>query len=91
MSEKQTELDALKGAADYYGTALMIMTTRVSYYPEEFQGIQNTIGFFTQLRNQVVAQIETIEPKKTEKAAPLEMDLTHVTGDKPTVTAEFTN
>lgn len=88
---KRTELDALKEAADYYGTALMLITTRISYYPEEFQGISNTIQFITNLRAQVVSSIEKIEPKKTEKAAPLEMDLTHVTAEKPAVTAEFTN
>lgn len=88
---KKTELDALKEAADYYATAIMLLNTRIRYAPEEFQGVSNTIGFITSLREQVVTQIEKIEPKKEEKQAPLEMDLTHVTAEKPKVSAEFTS
>lgn len=89
MSKEKTELEALKGAADYYGTVIMILTTRVSYYHEEFEGITNTVNFIKQLRAQVVAAIEKIEPPQVKKEEPLEMDLTHVTAEKSQVVAEF--
>ena len=88
MSEKNTELEALKAAADYYGTAIQILNTRVAFYREEFRGVDNTIGFFEKLREQVVASIEKIEPKVEKPKEVLDMDLTHIKA-QDAVIAEF--
>ena len=88
MSEKNTELEALKAAADYYGTVVQVLSTRGAFYAEEFQGISNTIGFISKLREQVVVSIEKIEPKVEKPKEVLDMDLTHIKA-QDAVIAEF--
>lgn len=73
-----------KIAHDYYASAIQVLTTRVQFFHEEFEGIFQTVQFLRNIRDQIKKEIEEIEPptKKTEeKAKPYVMDLTHVKGE----------
>lgn len=85
MSEQKSQLDTLKSSHDYFASAVQVLSTRVQFYAEEFQGVANTINFLAALRDKVKADIEKIEPKVELKSVPLDMDLTHL---KPAVQVE---
>lgn len=85
QEQKDQQLDSLKKSHDYYATAIQLLTTRIQYYHEEFQGVANTIQFLTHFRDTLRKEIELIEPPKKDKQS-FEMDLTHV---KPEVTTEL--
>jgi len=73
-----------KAAHDYVATAIEILTTRVRYYHEEFEGTHQTVQFLKNFRAQIEADITKLEPKKEEEpkvAAPYNMDLSHVKGE----------
>jgi len=84
MSEQATVsqeeiLKQKKSAHDYIATAVQVLTTRVQFYAEEFEGMHMTIQFLRNMRDQIRKDIELIEPPKEEpKAEPYKMDLTHV-------------
>ncbi len=84
MSEQQTSahddvLAQKKAAHDYLATAIQVLTTRVQYYHEEFVGMHSTIIFLRGMRDQMVKDIEAIEPRKEEpQSKPSIMDLTHI-------------
>ena len=68
-----------KAAHDYIATAVQVLTTRVQFYVEEFEGIHQTISFLKNMLAQIKADIEKIEPpKKHDPEKPFSMDLTHV-------------
>lgn len=68
MSEDQSstpenkELIALKQAHDMYATTCHLLKTRSQFYYEEFQGVIDQVGFYTALKEQVLAKIHEIEP-----------------------------
>lgn len=71
-----------KAAHDYVATAVQVLTTRVQFYAEEFEGIHQSIQFLRNFRDQIKREIEVIEPPAPkENAKPLVMDLTHVKGE----------
>lgn len=71
-----------KAAHDYVATAVQVLTTRVQFYAEEFEGIHQTVQFLRNFRDQIKKEIEVIEPPKpVEPAKPFEMDLSHVTAE----------
>lgn len=90
MSEAQDQattqannLNALKQSHDLFATAIQVLTTRVQYFHEEFEGIDKTVQFLRVLRDQTKTDIEKIEPPKPEEAkAPYDMDLSHVKNEK---------
>lgn len=90
MSEAQdkealqaSNLNALKQSHDLFATAIQVLTTRVQYFHEEFEGIQKVVSFLRVLRQQTQNDIEKIEPPKPEEPkAPYEMDLSHVKNEK---------
>lgn len=88
MTAEKTQLETMKSSHDYFSTAVQILTTRVQFYAEEFQGVSNTINFLSTLRDTLKADIEKIEPKQEAKTEPLEMDLTHLKA-VPEVTVEM--
>lgn len=69
-----------KNAHDYIATAVQVLTTRVKFFHEEFEGIFQTVQFLRNMRDQIRKDIELIEPPKVESepAKPYEMDLTHL-------------
>ena len=76
---EQKNLESLKSAHDYYATAIEVLTTRVKWYFEDFEGAHQTIAFLRSCRDQIKTDIEKVEPPVfKEPAAPLVMDLTHV-------------
>jgi hypothetical protein len=82
MSDKATELtqeEKLKQskiAHDYFATAIQTLTTRVQYYHEEFEAANGTIFFLRNMRDQILKDIERIEPPKAkEPAKPYVMDI----------------
>lgn len=81
----QENLDGLKKAHDYFATAVSLLTTRVQFYHEEFQGASNVVQFLSTLRDDAKAKVEQLEPKQEEPKAAFNMDLTHI---KPEVVAE---
>ena len=83
------ELDQLKNAHDYFATCVQLLTTRVQYFHEEFQGASNAIAFITHLRDDAKKKIEEIEPPKPKSKETYDMDLTHIK-EKPEVTTELT-
>lgn len=85
MSEKSKKVDQSellkqkKAAHDYIATAVQILTTRVQFYAEEFEGIHQTVSFLKNMLAQIRTDIEKIEPPKAkDPAKPYSMDLTHV-------------
>lgn len=78
QEQKDQKLDALKKSHDYYATAIQLLTTRVQYFHEEFQGVANVVQFLTHFRDTLKAEIEQIEPPKKEEKKTFDMDLTHV-------------
>lgn len=86
MSDKASEnftpeeiLKQKKAAHDYIATAVQILTTRVQYLHEEFEGVHTTVQFLRNMRDQITKDIEKIEPPKAKEAkAPYNMDLSHV-------------
>lgn len=86
----KSELDSLKSSYDYFASAVQVLSTRVQFYAEEFQGVANTINFLSTLRDQVKTKIEEIEPPvKAEKAQALDMDLTHLKVEEKSNVVEF--
>lgn len=75
-----TPLDYKKLAHDYYATAIELLTTRIRYAPEEFEGIHQTLAFLRQNKDAILADIHKEEPPKQEakESKVLEMDLTHL-------------
>lgn len=78
-SSQEDVLKQKKAAHDYIASAVQVLTTRVQFYHEEFDGIFQTVQFLRNMRDQIRKDIELIEPPKEEqKAKPYEMDLTHI-------------
>lgn len=95
MSEKSKKVDQSellkqqKAAHDYIATAVQILTTRVQYYAEEFEGTHQTIQFLRNMLAQIKADIEKIEPPKPQdQSKPYSMDLTHVKGESQETVAQ---
>ena len=86
MATEAEQLETMKKSHDYFATAIQTLSTRVTYYHEEFQGVSNTIHFLSQLRDQLKSDIEKIEPPKPVEAKPLDMDLSYI---KPAVEVEL--
>lgn len=79
--DKAELLKQQKAAHDYIATAIQILTTRVQFYVEEFEGTHQSVQFLRNMLAQIKADIEKIEPSKPEEKAktkPYEMDLSHV-------------
>lgn len=80
--DKAELLKQQKAAHDYITTAIQILTTRVQFYVEEFEGTHQSVQFLRNMLAQIRADIEKIEPSKQEekkaKTKPYEMDLRHV-------------
>lgn len=72
--EQANELKYLKTAHDYHSTVCHLLKTRVQFFHEEFQGIQEIVGFYGALRDQLKAKIEQIEPPVKEEKAPYVME-----------------
>lgn len=81
----QNELQSLKAAHDHFATAIQVLTTRVQYFHEEFQGISNVVHFLSVLRDDAKKKVEEIEPPVEKPKETYDMDLTHI---KPAVEAE---
>ena len=83
MTQDQTDiLKQKKAAHDYIATAVQVLTTRVQFYAEEFEGIHQTVHFLRNFRDQIKKEIEVIEPPAPkEPTKPYDMDLTHVTAE----------
>lgn len=65
------DLKYLKIAHDNHATVCHLLKTRVQFFHEEFQGIQELVGFYGALRDQLRTKIEEIEPPvKEEPKAP---------------------
>lgn len=72
-----------KIAHDYVATAVQVLTTRVQFYAEEFDGVSQSIQFLRNLRDSIRKEIELIEPPtQKEDAKVYNMDLTHVANEK---------
>lgn len=81
--EQKNELNQKKAAHDYLATAINIITTRVHFYVEEFEGTWQTVSFLKNMLAQIKADIEKIEPPKPiEPQKPYIMDLSHVKGEE---------
>ncbi len=85
-TEKIDQAEVLKqkkAAHDYIATAIQVLTTRVQFYAEEFEGMHQTISFLKNMRQQIQDDIEKIEPPKPkDPSKPFSMDLTHVKGQE---------
>lgn len=87
MSDQESvQADVLKqkkAAHDFIATGIQVLTTRVQYYHEEFEGIHQTVSFLRNMRDQIKKDIEQIEPpQEKEQTKPYVMDLTHVKTEK---------
>ncbi len=90
MSEKakapeKTPLDYKKIAHDYYATAIELITTRIRYAPEEFEGVHQTLAFLRQNKDAILADIQREEPpqpKESKENKVYDMDLTHLKNEK---------
>jgi len=86
MSEVTDQSEVLKhkkSAHDYYATAVQVLTTRVQFYFEEFEGIHQVVGFLNGIKAQILKEIELVEPPKPKaKPEAYHMDLSHVKGEE---------
>ncbi|WP_413581088.1 hypothetical protein [Bdellovibrio sp. HCB288] len=82
---KLTPADSLnqkKATHDYLASAIQILTTRVQFFHEEFEGVYTLVNFLRNFKAQVLAEIHEIEPpKEGEVQKPYLMDLSHVKGE----------
>lgn len=81
VNSKETVLKAKKEAHDYVATAVQVMTTRVQFFYEEFEGVHQSVQFLRSFRDQIAKEIHELEPPtqaEAEPAKPYLMDLTHV-------------
>lgn len=87
---EKTPLDYKKIAHDYYATAIELLTTRLRYAPEEFEGVHQLIAFLRQNKDSILADIHKEEPPLPKQAQPsnvYDMDLTHVKGEEAGVSS----
>lgn len=59
-----SEIDQLKKAHDLYVTTVQILTQRVQFYAEEFEGVKRLIEFHTAVAKDLKEKIEALEPKE---------------------------
>ena len=64
MAEESTELERLKKAHDLYVTTFQILTHRVQFYAEEFDGVKELIDFHKRMAHDLRSKIEALEPKE---------------------------
>jgi hypothetical protein len=78
---KEDKLKFLKEAHDLVASAVQVLTTRVQYYHEEFEGMTKVVGFLRTTRDEYRKEIELIEPPAPKEAPKAHvMDLTHIKG-----------
>jgi len=85
---ERTPLDFKKLAHDYYATAIELLTNRIRYAPEEFEGVHQTLAFLRQNKDAILADIHKEEPPppaQPKENNVYDMDLSHV---KPGVVPE---
>lgn len=76
---ERTPLDFKKLAHDYYATAIELLTNRVRYAPEEFEGVHQTLNFLRQNKDAILADIHKEEPPAPPQPKEnYDMDLTHL-------------
>lgn len=64
------DIKTLKITHDYYLTIEHVFKTRVQWYHEEFQGVQDIISFASLMTSKLKQDIDSLEPKKEEDATP---------------------
>ena len=60
------DINELKKAHDYYITVAMILSSRVQFYAEEFQGVTEIIEFNKKMAQDLKVKIEELEPKEVK-------------------------
>lgn len=83
---ERTPLDFKKLAHDYYATAIELLTNRIRYAPEEFEGVHQTLAFLRQNKDAILADIhkeEPPQPKEAKENNVYDMDLTHLKPEAP--------
>jgi len=82
-SKENTDLKYLKLAHDKHATIVHLLSTRVQFFFEEFQSIQEMVAFYGALRDQLRAKIEEIEPPAPKAPAkPYIVDLAKAEADE---------
>jgi archaellum component FlaC len=59
-------IDELKKVHDYYAATIQILRSRVQFYFEEFEGVQELNMFYSKLIQDIRSDIEALEPKVEE-------------------------
>lgn len=60
------DINDLKKAHDYYVTVVMILSSRVQFYSEEFQSVTELIEFNKKMAQDLKAKIEDLETKEVK-------------------------
>lgn len=86
--QEKANLNNFKQLHDVYVTSLQHYTTgKMTFIPEEFEGVVQIIGVLKSHIEQIKKEIYKLEPpKEEEKPKAYAMDLTHIKADaKPTL------
>jgi len=62
-SVNKEQIDTLKKTHDYYITMAQILSQRVQFYAEEFDGVKELISFCKIIAETVKKSIDALEPK----------------------------
>jgi len=59
------QIDELKKLHDYHATVCQILTQRVQFYVEEFEGVQNLVQFYSKMCAELKIKIEAAEKEQS--------------------------
>lgn len=60
------QIDELKKLHDYHATVIQIITQRVQFYVEEFQGVSELVEFYKKMCIELKSKIEALEKEQSD-------------------------